>query len=67
MLYLHAKGYDVRIVIEGAATKLIPESATQGNTMYALYNNAKGKKLIDGVYRACSYKMGTVKQAEAQG
>jgi predicted DCC family thiol-disulfide oxidoreductase YuxK len=35
--------------------------------MYALYNNAKDKKLIDGVCRACSHKMGTLQQAEAQG
>jgi predicted DCC family thiol-disulfide oxidoreductase YuxK len=33
----------------------------------ALYTNAKGKKLIDGVCRACSNKMGTLKQAEAEG
>jgi hypothetical protein len=61
------KGYDVRIVIEGAATKLIPELVADGNPMYALYSNVKEKKLIDGVCRACSYKMGTLKQAEAQG
>ena len=43
-LEMKKKGYDVRIVIEGAATKLIPELATEGNPMYELYNNAKGKK-----------------------
>jgi len=61
------KGYDVRIVIEGEATKLIPELATEGNPMFALYSSAKEKKLIDGVCRACAHKMGTLKQAEAQG
>jgi hypothetical protein len=66
-LGMNKKGYDARIVIEGAATKLIPELATEGIPMYALYNNAKEKKLIDGVCRACSHKMGTLQQAEAQG
>ncbi len=66
-LDMHSKGYDVRIVIEGAATKLIPELAAAGNPLNALYTNAKGKKLIDGVCRACSNKMGTLKQAEAEG
>jgi len=66
-LDMHTKGYDVRIVIEGAATKLIPEMATEGNPLHALYGSAKGKNLIDGVCRACSNKMGTSKQAEAEG
>ena len=66
-LDMNAEGYDVRIVIEGAATKLIPELATGGNPLYSLYNNAKEKKLIDGVCWACSHKMGTLKDAEAQG
>ncbi|MBE0428018.1 MAG: DsrE family protein [Nitrospirae bacterium] len=66
-LDMNAKGYDVRIVIEGAATKLIPELVAEGNPMHSLYNNAKEKKLIDGVCRACSHKMGTLKDAEAQG
>jgi hypothetical protein len=66
-LDMNKKGSDVRIVIEGAATKLILELATEGNPMHALYNNAKEKKLIDGVCRACSHKMGTLQQAEAQG
>lgn len=66
-LDMNQKDYDVRIVIEGTATKLIPELASEGNPMYALYNNAKNKKLLDGVCRACSHKMGTLKDAEAQG
>ena len=66
-LDMNKKGYDVRIVIEGAATKLIPELALEGNPLYALYSGAKEKQLIDGVCRACSHKMGTLKAAEAQG
>lgn len=66
-LDMHARGYDVRIVIEGAATKLISDLAVQGNPLHALYADAKGKELIDGVCRACSNKMGTLKQAEAEG
>ena len=66
-LDMNQKGYDVRIVIEGATTKLIPELATEGNPLFALYSSVKEKKLIDGVCRACSHKMATLKQAEAQG
>lgn len=66
-LDMHGKGYDVRIVIEGAATKLIPELAAEGSPLHALYRSAKEKNLIDGVCRACSNKMGTLKDAEAEG
>ena len=66
-LDMNKKDYDVRIVIEGAATKLIPELAIEGNPLFALYSSVKEKKLIDGVCRACSHKMGTLKDAEVQG
>lgn len=66
-LDMKSKGYDARIVIEGAATRLIPDLASEGNPLHALYSNAKGKGLIDGVCKACSTKMGTLKQAEAEG
>ncbi len=66
-LDMHQKGYDVHIVIEGTATKLIPELATEGNPLFSLYKDTKDKNLIDGVCRACSNKMGTLKDAEAQG
>lgn len=66
-LDMNKKGYDVRIVIEGAATKLIPELATIGNPLYSLYKSVKEKNLIDGVCRACSHKMGALKDAEAEG
>jgi len=66
-LDMNKKGYDVRIIIEGAATKLIPELAAEGNPLHALYSSAKEKQLIDGVCRACSHKMGTLKAAEAEG
>jgi Fe-S cluster biogenesis protein NfuA len=66
-LDMRAKGYDARIVIEGAATKLIPELAAEGNPLHALYADAKGKGIIEGACRACSSKMGTLKDAETEG
>ena len=66
-LDMNKRGHDVHVVIEGAATKLIPELAREGNPMFGLYRDARKKKLIDGACRACSYKMGTLEQAQAQG
>ena len=64
---MNDKGYQVKIVIEGSATKLIPELARKGNPMYRLYEKAKGLDLIDGACKACSNKMGTLEAIKKEG
>lgn len=59
-LDMNDRGYEVKIIIEGSATKLIPELAKEDNPMHRLYEKAKGLDLIDGVCKACSNKMGTI-------
>jgi hypothetical protein len=66
-LDMNDRGYDVKIVIEGAATKLVPELAQEGHPLLRLYEKAKGLDLIDGVCKACSNKMGTLDAARDQG
>jgi hypothetical protein len=66
-LDMNTKGYDVKIVIEGAATKLIPEMTKEGNPLQVPYKKAKTLGLVDGVCRTCSSKTGTLEAAEAQG
>ena len=66
-LDMKEKGYEVKIVIEGAATQLIPELKKKGNPMHALYQKAKDLDLFDGVCKACSNKMGTLEAAETEG
>lgn len=66
-LDMKAKGYDVKIVIEGAATRLIPELNTKGSPLFDLFQRARDNGIIDGACRACSAKMGSVKDAEAMG
>jgi hypothetical protein len=66
-LDMKAKGTDVKIVIEGSATKLIPDLAKQGNPMASLHMKAKEQDLIDGVCKACSNKMGTLDAAKQEG
>lgn len=39
-LDMNEKGHEVKIVIEGSATKLIPELKKKGNPMYALFQKA---------------------------
>ncbi len=66
-LDMKEKGYNVKIIIEGSATKLIPELAKDSNPMYRLYTKAKESGLIEGACKACSNKMGTLEAAESEG
>jgi len=61
------KGYDVKIVIEGGAVKLV-SAFKEPNTPFApLYEKVKSKGLIDCVCKACSAKLGSLEDAEEQG
>lgn len=66
-LDLKSKGYDVRVVVEGAATKLIPDLGVEGNLLNGPFKKAKAENIIDGVCKACSEKMGTAGDAQALG
>jgi hypothetical protein len=66
-LDMKARGYEAKIVIEGAATKLFPELAKENNPMHKLWEKVKAAGLVDGVCKACSNKMGTLEAAKDQG
>ena len=66
-LDMHEKGFDVKIIIEGSATKLIPELAKKDNSFHQVYEKTKTLSLIDGVCKACSNKMGVLDSARAEG
>lgn len=64
---MHEKGFEVKLVLEGTATRLIPEMAKPESPLFRLYEKAISLNLIEGACRACSAKMGTLHEAEAQG
>ena len=66
-LDMKSRGYEVKIVIEGSATKLVPELSTDGNPFKALYQKVKDQGLIAAVCKACSTKMGVLSDVEAEG
>ena len=66
-LDMQKKGYEGKIVIEGAAAKLIPELMKEDNPLHKLWEEAKSSGLVDGVCKACSNKMGTLDSAKDQG
>ena len=66
-LDMDGKGHTARVVVEGAATKLIPELAKADNPLHALWEKTKAAGLVAGVCKACAGKMGTLEAAQAQG
>ena len=66
-LDMQNRGQDGRIVIEGAATKLIPDLAKKEHPLHKLWEKTKVSGVIDGICKACSQKMGTLEAAQKQG
>ena len=65
-LDLHERGNEVRLVIEGSATKLIEPMSEPDSPLYKLYSEVKSKQLVHCVCRACANKMGTTDSAVEQ-
>jgi hypothetical protein len=65
-LDMHAKGYDAKIVVEGAATKLIPELVKEVHPLKTLWEAVKKNNCVAGVCKACARKMETIDAAKAQ-
>ena len=66
-LEFHAKGYDVKLIIEGSATSLIGKLNEANNPLHYYYTKAKEGGLISCVCKACATKSGTIGEAEEQG
>jgi len=64
---MKAKGSEVKIIIEGASVKLIPELVKSGNPLNGLWKKNFEAGLIEGVCKACSNKLGTLEAAKEQG
>jgi hypothetical protein len=66
-LDLNEKGYDIKVIVEGSATKLAPEFENKNNPFYGKYQELKKSGLIECFCKACSNKMGSLKDVENQG
>ena len=65
-LDMKEKGYDVKVVIEGSATKLVKEFQDTSKPFANLYHKVKDAGLIDCVCEACANKMESLEAAKAQ-
>ena len=66
-LDMKAKGDEVKIIIEGASVKLIPELVKPDNPLNGLWKKNLEQGLIEGVCKACANKLGILDAAKEQG
>lgn len=66
-LDMKAKAYDCRVIVEGAATQLIPGLDKEDHPLHHLWEKTKAAGLIHGLCKACSQKMGTLEAARDTG
>lgn len=63
-LSMSAKGYDVKIIMEGESTRLVREFIESGNPLFQKIRDAG---LLDCICKACSAKMGVLAYNETTG
>jgi len=66
-LDLNAKGFQAGIVLEGAATTLVPLLEDAAHMLHPLYVQCRERNLIFGACRACSAKLGVLAAVEVAG
>ena len=66
-LDMNERGYDLKLVIEGSATKQLRELQEPTRPFANLYEKVKSAGLIDCVCKACSAKMDALLSAQEQG
>jgi hypothetical protein len=66
-LEMKEKGFDVKIMMEGGATKHIKGFADSKSLFSSLYAKVKKDKLIDCVCKTCAEMTGALESAKAQG
>ncbi|ABB38591.1 putative cytoplasmic protein [Oleidesulfovibrio alaskensis G20] len=61
------KGYDVRLVVEGAAVALLPRLANPEHPMHQLFARVAESGILYGACKACSAKLGVADAVIAAG
>jgi len=64
---LHEKGHDVKLIIEGSATKLIADFQKPKTPFYELFNKCVSSGILDAVCKGCAAKMKTLKICQTKG
>jgi len=65
-LDMQKRGDEVKVILEGASVKLLPELVKSGNPLNALWKKSLEAGVIEGVCKACAQKLGTLDAAVEQ-
>ncbi|MDY0360695.1 MAG: DsrE family protein [Desulforegulaceae bacterium] len=65
-LDMKEKGYDIKLVIEGASAGLIPKISSLDKPIPDLWEKVKSQNIVDAVCKACAYKLGALDAAKEQ-
>ena len=66
-LDLKKKGYEVKVIVEGSATKLVDQFENDRNPFYNQYQQLKASGMIDCFCKACSNKMDALEEVNRLG
>jgi hypothetical protein len=66
-LDMKERGYDVKVIIEGAATALVKTYEEPETPFAALFEKMREAELIECVCQACAHKMHSLESAAKQG
>ncbi len=66
-LDMDRRGHEVRLVIEGAATGLLPQLEAEDHPLHKLWKKTLASGLVDGVCKACAAKTGGLETARGLG
>jgi hypothetical protein len=66
-LDMKERGHEAKIVMAGAATKLIPDLYVEGNPLHGLWKKCLAADAVAGVCLACATKLGVREATEAHG
>ncbi len=64
---MNENGFEVKVILEGASVKLIPELYKPENPLNKLWEKSLNLGLIEGVCKGCSNKLGTIDSAKEHG
>ena len=66
-LDMKSRGFGVKLVLEGASVKLVPELYAPGGPLSGLWQKCLDAGMVEGVCEACSAKLGTQAAAKEHG
>lgn len=66
-LDMKARGHEAKVVVEGAAVKLVPLLYEAGQPLNMLWTKCLEAGLVEGVCKGCAAKMGTLEAAQEKG